>query len=65
MRIIKQGRDPAAELHEATCSNCGTVFEFNSGEARLQSDHRNGEYFEIACPLCGHRVTKEVQGCSP
>ncbi|WP_372356969.1 hypothetical protein ACCP99_08260 [Xanthomonas sp. NCPPB 3443] len=66
MRIIKQGRHPSVgDTHESTCRTCGTVFEWNTNEAIRQPDQREGDYFKIACPLCGASATKAVSEKAP
>lgn len=59
MRIIKHGRDPTTGAHyESKCLNCKTVFEWHTGEARLKPDARDGDYYEVNCPVCSRLVTK-------
>ena len=60
MRIIKQGTIPEAILYVATCSNCGTVFEFTKGEAKFNSCQRDGDWLTIDCPLCKKSVAKDI-----
>ena len=59
MRIIKHGRDPSAgETHRSECRWCKTVFEWETIEARTVPDQRDGDYYEIACPVCKRLHTK-------
>lgn len=56
MRIIKEGRLPEKQTYLATCQNCKTEFEFERGEARIQSGARNDSALVIPCPLCSKEV---------
>ena len=59
MRIIKHGRDPAAGASFKTkCFSCRTVFEWHTHEAILRPDNRDGDYYEIACPVCKRLCTQ-------
>ncbi|QNH21245.1 hypothetical protein HEP73_02159 [Xanthomonas sp. GW] len=61
MHIIKRGRDPSAgEHHRSTCRRCGTKFEWHTGEATVLPDHRDGDYYQVICPVCSHAVTKAI-----
>ena len=61
MRIIKHGKDPlSAKPHRVKCRNCKTVFEFTASEAVVRPDWRDGDYYEIACPVCKRAVTKAI-----
>lgn len=50
--IIKLGVVPGDRQHETTCRNCDTQFRFKEAEARFQRDQRDGDFWEIDCPLC-------------
>lgn len=58
MKIISQGEDPAKKVIQAKCSHCGTVVEFEQSEAKLVSDQREGDFYQIGCPVCHHTITK-------
>ena len=61
MKIIKHGRDPSkSDPIRVTDLNCGTVFEFTSDEATVRPDPRDGDYYEVKCPVCGRLVTKAI-----
>lgn len=54
MKIIKHGCDPKAGEHfKSTCCSCSTKFEWHTGEARFVPDYRDGNYYEVKCPVCG------------
>ena len=62
MRIIEHGRDPSAgEIHRSKCLWCKTVFEWETNEARIVQDPRDGNYYEIACPVCRRLRTKAIE----
>lgn len=52
--IIKEGR-LKIPVFRATCPCCDCVFEFNKEDATLNED-RDGKYFQLNCPHCGHPV---------
>jgi uncharacterized Zn-finger protein len=51
--IIKLGVVPGERNHETKCSNCNTHFRFKEAEAVFRADQRDGDFWEIKCPLCG------------
>jgi PHP family Zn ribbon phosphoesterase len=61
MRIIKHGRDPrAGAIHKLKCVSCKTVFEFEAHEAKTVPDDRDGDFYQIACPVCDRLCTKNI-----
>ena len=56
MKVIKRGEIPLAKKYQATCMNCGTIFEFMKCEAEYVVDQRDGDCLRIKCPLheCKH-----------
>ena len=56
MKIIRRGTLPTEKVYEGTCNHCDTVVEFQAKEAKLVSDQRDGDYYEIQCPVCGHTI---------
>jgi hypothetical protein len=58
MRIIERGTPEAMREHEARCSKCKTKFAFAEHEAKRVLDQRDGDYFEVSCPVCSNGVTK-------
>ena len=61
MRIIKHGKDPKVGAHFKTkCRMCKTVFEWHTGESTLRPDPRDGNYYEVKCPVCGHLCTQDA-----
>jgi len=59
MKIIERGTDPDKRWITTTCVNCLTKFKFKAKEATLVHDQRDGDYFEIKCPLCKKSVIKD------
>lgn len=58
IRIIKPGRSAELErVHKIQCRWCTCVFEFQSKDANLISDQRDGDYYEINCPDCKKKET--------
>jgi len=41
-----------------TCNACKTVIETCIGEMTKQWDQRDGNYYEIKCPVCDRMITK-------
>ena len=56
MKILRRGKLPDDTVHRVTCNSCNTLFEFALKEATLKPDFRDGDYYEIKCPLCHERV---------
>lgn len=52
MRIIEKGKIPEEIEHTTTCGNCKTKFAFMAKEARFQADQRDGDFYQIDCPVC-------------
>lgn len=57
MKIIKQGQDPQATPLRATCTRCHTQIEFHPIEAKYIADQRDGDFYQIACPVCPATIT--------
>lgn len=57
MNIIKRGTRREDKEYRATCDACGTIFELKASEARFIPDSRDGNYYEIECPVCNTLVT--------
>lgn len=61
MEIIRQGADPAKEHIEAECNRCGTIIKFLPIEAKYVSDQRDGDFYQIKCPVCPGTITKAAR----
>lgn len=61
VRIISEGVPPCQVEHQVQCNQCKTVFAFTIREAKMHYDFRDGDYMEIACPVCNGAVTKSVR----
>jgi endogenous inhibitor of DNA gyrase (YacG/DUF329 family) len=57
VEILKRGTPPAEARLTRECRRCGTEFRFTRSEATFHTDQRDGDYLEIACPVCGKPVT--------
>lgn len=62
MKILKLGKPAGDEKFTATCNGCGTKVEFLKSETKYVNDPRDGDYWEIQCPVCPRRITK---ACPP
>jgi hypothetical protein len=60
MEILHRGIPPSERTHEATCITCQTKIRFKQGEAKYQSDQRDGDYLSIECPVCNRTITKQI-----
>jgi len=49
MKIIKEGTLPQNKTYQIECKSCGTIFEFQSFEAKTVSQSK---WLVIKCPLC-------------
>jgi hypothetical protein len=57
VEIIRLGTLPGSREHTTTCRNCDTQFSFKQSEARFMADPRDGDFWEIDCPLCKTNCT--------
>lgn len=60
MKIIRTGSLPENRVYRATCHKCDTEIEFERREAVYHTDHRDGDYLAIPCPICPNMLTKAV-----
>lgn len=60
MKIIKRGIEPAKRIYEGGCS-CGTIVEFEQGEATHSSDQRDPGYY-VNCPICNGIIWGKRKG---
>jgi uncharacterized C2H2 Zn-finger protein len=60
VKIIKRGEVPDLKPIRFECSHCTSVFEATRQEARRVSDQRDGDYWDVRCPVCTRQVTKAV-----
>lgn len=58
--VVTQGIVPENQPIRATCGHCKTVIEFLPEEATYTSDHRDGDFYTIPCPVCEKIITKNV-----
>jgi hypothetical protein len=52
IKIVRRGELPEEKIYRGTCSYCKTEFTFNGSDGKFRSDQRDGDYYEIDCPLC-------------
>jgi RNase P subunit RPR2 len=59
MKVIKKGKVKSNLTNKKiACSECSCKFKLESEkEAKLVSDRRDGDYYEITCPECGNKGT--------
>jgi len=55
MKIIERGIKPDDVVHEARCTRCRTLVEFERREARFVSD-RDGDSLVVTCPVCEQEI---------
>lgn len=60
IEIIKRGEDPAEKPIPATCTNCKTDITFLPSDAKRVPDQREGDYYEVICPVCPTKITVAV-----
>ena len=61
IRVVKYGKDPAtADPLRVTCRNCRSVIEFLPSDVITRHDPRDGDYYEITCPVCKRECTKAI-----
>ncbi len=60
MKIINRGSDPLAAPIRSTCTRCYTEIEFLPSEAKHVSDQRDGDFYQIKCPVCPAIITHAV-----
>lgn len=59
MKILSRGNVAVDQRpFTLTCNACKTVIETCLGEMSEQWDQRDGDYYEIKCPVCGRMITK-------
>ena len=57
MEILKRGIPPKERTYDITCRNCASELRFVRDEATLVVDTRDGNYYQIACPVCQENIT--------
>lgn len=60
VKIIKRGRLPEDIEYNVDCYRCKTEFTFAGADARFYSDQRDGDYYQIDCPVCCKPITVSV-----
>jgi RNase P subunit RPR2 len=60
VEVVRRGQVPSERIHEVTCRNCNSDLRFRESVAHRVFDQRDGDYFEVPCPVCGATVTKTV-----
>lgn len=58
--IINRGIAPDTVPIEVLCRHCQTRFSFLKTDAKYVPDQRDGDFYEIDCPVCQASVTKAV-----
>jgi hypothetical protein len=54
IEITKRGTPASDRKHEARCISCKTEFTFQAADAKLEFDARDGNFYQIGCPVCGN-----------
>jgi DNA-directed RNA polymerase subunit RPC12/RpoP len=61
IEIIKRGTPRSERKFDARCVSCKTEFTFQAADAKLELDMRDGNFYRIQCPVCGHECTRNTQ----
>jgi RNase P subunit RPR2 len=56
VKILKRGLAPESRIHNGSCRNCQTEIEFEAREAQRVNDQRAGDFLQIDCPICQHKI---------
>jgi len=65
MKIISQGIRPEDRVCQGRCNGCRNVDEYTVGEARVQTDQREGNFYVVKCPTCQGDVYGELLPLPP
>lgn len=57
MEIIRRGVDPVHQPLVGTCKRCQSVVKFHPLEATFTADQRDGNFYQIKCPVCPATIT--------
>jgi uncharacterized protein YfaT (DUF1175 family) len=60
VEILNRGNNPGDRTYTVTCRSCESLLRFTASEAERVHDHRDGDYMQIACPICNHTITKNA-----
>lgn len=58
VEVLIRRTPPAEKVFDVACLHCRSELRFTRSEATYHPDQRDGDYLQIACPVCGHSVTK-------
>lgn len=61
MKIISEGVNPTLQPIRASCNRCRTEIEFLPFEAKYVSDQRDGDFYQVKCPVCPDTITKAAR----
>ena len=61
IEIIKRGTPVSERKFDARCGSCKTEFTFQAMDAKLEYDMRDGNFYRINCPVCGHGCTRDAR----
>lgn len=57
MDIIHRGTPPSEVWHYGKCNSCKSSWRFKKHEATLRCDQRDGNSFEMKCPVCDTQLS--------
>lgn len=60
IEIVRRGKPKEEKEYQAGCRYCGTIIKFKRGDAKYQSDQREGDYLVVDCPICTRQITTSV-----
>jgi len=55
--ILTRGTPPGERIATGTCHRCKTVARWTGSDGTHRDDQRDGEWSEIACPVCKNPMT--------
>lgn len=65
MRVIKRGVTKDKVRYRISCNGCGSVLDFERGEAKVVPDDRDADYLEVECPVCQASVRVDASQHEP
>ncbi len=60
MKILKKGTPETERVFHGSC-RCGTEVEFKQREGKVTYDQRDGDFIEVACPICQNRIIVSIR----
>jgi len=58
--VIKRGKPKKEKPIACSCPDCKSVIKFLPTDAKRIPDMRDGDYYELGCPVCGETIRKAI-----